>query len=67
MCNTPCTATVASVCTAALQILISLTRLISAQTCFAAVLWKELYVHAAELGEACDSLAEELFDSEFVV
>lgn len=28
---------------------------------------KETYVHAAELGEACDSLAEELFDSEFVI
>ena len=28
---------------------------------------KELYVPAAELGEACDSLAEEVFDSEFVV
>ena len=25
------------------------------------------FVNAAELGEACDSLAEELFDSEFVV
>ena len=56
-------ATAASMCAAALQTLMSLTRLISVQSCAV----KELYVHAAELGEACDSLAEELFDSEFVV